>query len=273
MMGNYHERIVSHARYQEGQTSYYVELTADRAADIPDPAEHPEWEVGSELCILENGGSRYRLSNAREWVRVNFSGGGEGGDVSALQAQIDVLHGDAGETASTLGYTRKNFLQTKPLTFSKHGVTVTVNADGTITLDGTNANSGAFILLTNIRAGGVETAQEFDNYRLLPAGEYILSGGTSDGGAKIQLRLAEEPNSLGDVYYSTPADGGEVRFTVTESQKYSYTKLYIAKGAAFDNVTICPMIRDARISDDTFEPYRQSVEERLAALEAVLSAV
>ena len=191
---------------------------------------------------------------------------------TALQAQIDALHGDAGTGSSTLGYTRKNFLQTKPLTFSKHGITATVNADGTITLDGTNTNSGAFILLTNIRAGGIETAQEFDNYRLLPAGEYILSGGASDGGAKIQLRLAEEPNSIGDVYYSTPADGGEVRFTVTEAQKYSYTKLYIAKEATFDNVTICPMIRDARISDDSYEPYRQSVEERLAALEALMAA-
>ena len=191
----------------------------------------------------------------------------------AIDENMHSANSTSAAAVATLGYTRKNFLQTKPLTFSKHGITATVNADGTITLDGTNTNSGAFILLTNLRAGGIETAQEFDNYRLLPAGEYILSGGASDGGAKIQLRLAEEPNSIGDVYYSTPADGGEVRFTVTEAQKYSYTKLYTAKEATFDHVTIYPMIRDARISDDSYEPYRQSVEERLAALEAVLSAV
>ncbi len=89
-MGIYHERIVSHARYQEGQTSYYVELTVDKAADIPDPAEHPEWEVGSELIVLENSGSKYRLSNAREWVSVNFNDSQEGGDMSAYALKSEV---------------------------------------------------------------------------------------------------------------------------------------------------------------------------------------
>lgn len=266
-MGIYHERIVSHAKYQDGQTSYYVELMVDKAADIPDPAEHPEWETGSELLVLENGGTRYRLSNSGTWVQVNFKSSPEGGD-----AIVQAVQSDAAIACTTLGYTRKNYLQTKPLTFTKHGVTATVNEEGTITLDGTNTSGGAYILLTNLRVGGMETAKEFDNYRLLPKGEYILSGGSSDGGARIQIRLSEEPDSQGDAYYATGAAGESARFTVTDAQKYSYTKLYIAKGAAFDNVTICPMIRDARISDDSYEPYRQSVEERLAALEAFVAA-
>ncbi|MBE6851155.1 MAG: hypothetical protein E7504_05400, partial [Ruminococcus sp.] len=82
-MKKFYERIIGHARFLGKQTTYYAELTADTAADMPDPADHPEWEVGSELLVLEDGGSRYRLSNSREWVKVNFNtgqGGGEKGD-------------------------------------------------------------------------------------------------------------------------------------------------------------------------------------------------
>ncbi len=59
----------------------YVKIYADTAAEIPDPADHPEWEVGSELRVLEDGGKKYTLSNAGTWVETpNFSGGGKGGE-------------------------------------------------------------------------------------------------------------------------------------------------------------------------------------------------
>ena len=74
---------------KDGTSKYYVDVMVDTAADIPNPAEHPEWEIGSELVVLENGGSKYQLSNAREWVQVNFDEFAEGGDVSALQEQVE----------------------------------------------------------------------------------------------------------------------------------------------------------------------------------------
>ncbi len=81
------ENIIEHGKYADGTFSYYAEIICDTAADIPDPAAHPNWEVGSKLLVLENGGSQYRLSNARNWVQVNFNTGGEGGD-----AGIALLH-------------------------------------------------------------------------------------------------------------------------------------------------------------------------------------
>lgn len=84
----YHERIVESIEKTYEPDKNYVMITADTAADIPDPAEHPEWEVGSELVVLENGGSKYQLSNAREWVSVNFNSGG-GGDSAKLQEELD----------------------------------------------------------------------------------------------------------------------------------------------------------------------------------------
>lgn len=56
----------------------YVTIYADTTADMPDPAEHPEWEVGSELIVMENGGQKYRLNNAGEWAESSFDAGGGG---------------------------------------------------------------------------------------------------------------------------------------------------------------------------------------------------
>lgn len=53
-----------------------VLVTADTTADIPEPEEH--WAVGSTCEVLEDGGTKYRLSNAGEWVKVNFDVGGGG---------------------------------------------------------------------------------------------------------------------------------------------------------------------------------------------------
>ncbi len=87
-MAKFYERNIGHARFAGKQITYYAELTADTAADIPNPADHPEWEIGSELVVLENGGSKYRLSNSREWVKVNFNVGGGGGDVTQLTPEF-----------------------------------------------------------------------------------------------------------------------------------------------------------------------------------------
>lgn len=86
------ENIMEHAKYADGTFTYYAEIICDTEADIPEPAEHPNWEVGSRLIVLENGGSQYRLSNAREWVQVNFNQSGEGGDsgASLLSTSIKV---------------------------------------------------------------------------------------------------------------------------------------------------------------------------------------
>ena len=44
----------------------------------------------------------------------------------------------------------------------------------------------------------------------------------------------------------------------------------VAPGKQVENLTFYPMLRYAEITDDTYEPYKPSVEERLAALEAAV---
>lgn len=44
-----------------------VDIIADTAADVPSPAEHPEWCVGS-TCIIADTKEVKILNNQREWV-------------------------------------------------------------------------------------------------------------------------------------------------------------------------------------------------------------
>ena len=52
---------------KDGTSKYYVDVMVDTAADIPDPAEHPEWEVES-TCIIADTKEVKILNNQRKWV-------------------------------------------------------------------------------------------------------------------------------------------------------------------------------------------------------------
>lgn len=59
-----------------GSAKHFVIVYADTAADMPEP--DPAWAAGSELIVMEDGGAKYRLNNAGEWVESSFDAGGGG---------------------------------------------------------------------------------------------------------------------------------------------------------------------------------------------------
>lgn len=75
-MKNYQIILQGAAEAPTGEGFDLVTIIADTAADMPEP--DPKWAAGSELFVLENGGSKYRLTNAREWVECSFDVGGGG---------------------------------------------------------------------------------------------------------------------------------------------------------------------------------------------------
>lgn len=173
---------------------------------------------------------------------------------------------------STLGYQRKNLLLNKCSNKTSTGVTVTVNADGSITLNGTSTVSGTKIFYWNMQTGytGDEVSGQYTgNKKWLPNGKYILSGVAT--GISLQMVFSTD-NASESRYVSTDANG-TAEFEVTNADKYVWTRLRFAGSASFDNITIYPMIRPAEITDDTYEPYKPSVEERLAVLEEKFAAL
>ncbi len=152
---------------------------------------------------------------------------------------------------STLGYQRKNLLKNTAVSQTKNGVTFTVNEDGSVTANGT-ATSNAIFTLSEIE--------------LTAGNKYTLSG-CPEGGSSAAFKLygldttnwAGEGNDYGN---------GD---TFTNKRSPVQYRIVIYAGYTADNLTFCPMLRYAEITDDTYEPYKPSVEERLAALEAAIT--
>lgn len=68
----YFVKYRDYSTIRNGLSCHFVTVIADTAADIPEPQEN--WETGSELIVVENGGKKYILTNARTWVEVpNFT--------------------------------------------------------------------------------------------------------------------------------------------------------------------------------------------------------
>lgn len=142
----------------------------------------------------------------------------------------------SGWTGANISRTGKNLLTNLPRdigTFS--GVTVSVNANGQIVLNGTcTANN-------NARIGSCT----------LPAGSYVFTGMTTTGSSSTHfLNITPQWNGTGNQnlysgYYSGTTTE-EITFTV---------RLYFRSGASFTNTIYEPMIRVASDTDATFEPY------------------
>lgn len=153
---------------------------------------------------------------------------------------------------STLGYTRKNLLKNTAASQTKNGVTFTVNADGTVTVSGTNTGTSTVYVTLN---SGVETSL---------GQKYTASiGDTETLGVYMSL------------FDTSWAGVGKCSTSVTfieDKNSGRNIRLSVESGITVENVTFYPMLRLADIADDTYEPYKPSVEERLAALEAALAA-
>lgn len=170
--------------------------------------------------------------------------------------------------SDTLGTKRVNLLEILEKTYNKNGITVKCNDDGSITLDGSNTSSGAFVIVYNLRQG-YTTSSSYENNRLLDNGEYILSGCTPN--CRIQVFGATEENTVGSQIISAPADGSAATFTITDTHKFVYTRLYIAVGASFSNETIYPMIRKSDVTDDTWVSAKGSLQFQIDSLKKLIT--
>lgn len=162
---------------------------------------------------------------------------------------------------------RTNLLEILEKTYTVRGITITCNNNGSITLDGTSTASSAFVAVYNLRQGYTASGS-YENYRLLDSGDYILSGCTAN--CRLQVFGATSADTNGSQIVSAPADGSAATFTITDSHKYVYTRLYIAANASFSNETIYPMIRKADVADDTWVEAKGSLQFQIDSLRKLI---
>lgn len=133
-------------------------------------------------------------------------------------------------------------------TYTRAGITYTINTD----------NNGNVV---NIVANGTVSDSQVNselnlcpnNTYYLPAGSYILSGGVSYNARIFYYN--------GTSYYNSRPD--EVNFDVSGNENTTRYTIAITPGTTVNNAVFKPMIRKATVSDSTYEPYHESVEESL----------
>lgn len=157
---------------------------------------------------------------------------------------------------STLGYQRKNLLKNAAVSQTIRGMTFTVNKDGSVTANGTATATADISISTKLP---------------ILNGDYTLTccpaGGSADSYRAIARIYDSEDNSL----TATLIDTGEGLTVTGSDDSYINVIIRISSGVTAENLTFRPMLRYAEITDGTYEPYKPSVEERLAALEAVIA--
>ena len=134
----------------------------------------------------------------------------------------------------------KNILKNEVTTNNSwSGVSRTVNADGTITLNGTS------------------TAWSFANFnyvqgqKSIPSGTYIISGGCEN----TALAVIADGSVIARQYGS-----GETVFTITDDMVETYARFEMLTDKTFtsESSIIKPMIRLVSITDDTYVPYAET---------------
>lgn len=136
--------------------------------------------------------------------------------------------GDSG--SFEVGVYGKNLLEVTATTQTINGITFTINADKSITVNGTAS----------------ATAQlRFCEVPFIPKGEYIISG---------------NPTKVSGVEYYFKATGegwiqsvGEQKRTY-ENDTSAFGLISISNGITVNNLTFYPMLRKAEITDSTYEP-------------------
>lgn len=150
-----------------------------------------------------------------------------------------VSAGDGGSLGVTVA--GKNLLSNNVTSGTINGVTFTVNADGSVTMNGTATADVSIPIFGN---NWNDTSK-----KLILDGniDYILSKGTAN--AVVYAR-----DAISNRNFETPLNSYRI---IEKVDCLTYVYIRILKGKTLNNETIYPMIRLASIADDIYEPYKQ----------------
>lgn len=161
---------------------------------------------------------------------------------SLVNEGLTSLENDIALNRTTLGTQCKNLLKNTAVTKTVNGVTFTVNDDSTITANGTATSRIIFL---------VGTAY------ISQTGNYTYTGTPSGGASATYSMNYRNSNVYKDV------DTGNGTTAQFEGGKTYEAVIDIRSGVTISNLTFKPMLRYADITDDTYEPYKESIDERI----------
>lgn len=150
---------------------------------------------------------------------------------------------------------RKNLLPNTATSQTINGVTFTVNSDGSVTCntDENGATTGARFYL--VGGGGT-------NFKKLNINaNAIITGCPLGGNTKTySLFILRKNDDIEPPYYNTLGETGNgFNLSYNETNEY-IIYINISTGTICNNLTFYPMIRNADITDDTYEPYIENTD-------------
>lgn len=160
----------------------------------------------------------------------------------AEQAAATAMSTDAGKVTDRLNLNNcRNLVVPADINYTKNGVTMRTNADGSITLSGANTRSD-FVMMYDIMDadGAVATKKKW-----FPNGNYKLYGDTVGGRisdkAFFVFRKCDANGAV--IGSATNASGSDATFSIDDTVKINMVTLYILANADFGTgMTIYPMI-------------------------------
>ena len=179
-------------------------------------------------------------------------------DDTSIKADIAEMSSQIALNRSSSGFQRKNLLKNTAVSGTSYGIKYTVNSDGSVTVfSGVANNTGIPVLV-------------FSNKFTFKANvKYILSGAPDDSTNQTRISLIDDNGGE----YGKQDTGKGTLIEFDEDTTYRVRIRFCDRDGEVDSdKTFYPMIRYAEITDDTYEPYKPSIEERLIALETAISS-
>ena len=149
------------------------------------------------------------------------------------------LHGYANPWPAGGGKNKLHLLTTE--TTTTNGVTFTVNADGTVSTQGT--------------ANGTAVFRHYMTSADLPSGESVILNGCPSGGGFSNIYGIALCNSQGSVIGGKSDIGDGTTYTAEDLSSLAQLQIVVRNGQNVTGKVFKPMIRLASVADDTFAPY------------------
>lgn len=191
--------------------------------------------------------------------------------ITFIKNKLGKVEEDAALNRSSIGLQRKNLLKNKCLDTDAVGLTLTVDNDGVININGVHTNNVASVIYWNMANGSKTQAGQFiDSERRIPPGTYILSGGAEN----VAIQMCVDTEEQFQAKYDTPKYSvyqGKTTVTITEQDKYVWFRVRIKEGNInFNNVKLYPMLRPIEVTDSTYEPYFDDLQTQVNGITDIL---
>lgn len=150
----------------------------------------------------------------------------------------------------------------RPDSYMSNGITFIVNADKSITANGTATDDANYAC--------VYRGSNEPHLNVNVGEQYILSG--SPAGSSISTYYINILNTQNGEANSIARDfGGSATFTLPTSEEYYGVGVVIKSGVTVTNLTFKPMLRLASDTDSTYQPYAMTNKELTERIKTIVS--